>query len=154
MSIIAIDPGTSNTGLVYMDERRIICCKSLTFKDSIKCDQQLLRARAQNISRIIRDFISDKPHDAIVIEGFVNFGSRSNAYTFQTPYLCGYLHAELSNENIVVQTSTKVLPKKKGGNDKELMARGVAVWTDCEKCTNDHLRSAAAHGIYYYRSKQ
>lgn len=154
MSIIAIDPGTSNTGIVYMDERRIICCKSLTYKEAVKIDQAALMERAENIARQIIDFAADKPHECIVIEGFVTYQERQSAYTFQTPYLCGFLHAALKGENVVIQTSDKVLNPNRRGNLSHLkkqMAKGYEVWGDSAKCSNDHLRSAAVHGIYYYR---
>jgi Holliday junction resolvasome RuvABC endonuclease subunit len=157
MSIISIDPGTSNTGIVYMDERRIICCKSLTYKSTVKIDQAALMERAENIAKQIIDFAADKPHECIVIEGFVPYQERQNAHTFQTPYLCGYLHSALAGESLVIQTSDKVFNPKRRGNLKHLkeqMAQGYQVWGDSAKCTNDHLRSAAVHGIYYYTRKR
>lgn len=154
MSIIAVDPGTSNTGIVYMDERRIICCKSLTYKSAVKIDQDALMERAESIAKQIIDFAADKPHEAIVIEGFMTYQERQSAYTFQTPYLCGYLHAALKGENVVIQTSDRVLNPNRSGSlshIKKQMAKGCEVWGDSDKCTNDHLRSAAVHGMYYYR---
>lgn len=153
MSIVAIDPGTSNTGIVYMDERRIICAKTLHYKSVVKADQDALRARAANIARQISQWIADKPHDAIVMEGFVGYAGRQGGYAFQTPYLCGYLHSALSGENIVIQTSRQVLNPKTPGNVaelRELMERGIEVWGDSGMCKNDHLRAAACHGIYHY----
>lgn len=157
MSIIAIDPGTSNTGLVYMNEHRIICCKTLSYNWAVKDNQQALKERAQAIARQIADFAADKPHECIVMEGFVGYTGRQGGYSFQTPYLCGYLHSALSDEKIVIQTSRKVLNPRTRGNlahFKDLIAKGCEVWGDSAKCTNDHLRSAAVHGIYYYKQKE
>ena len=157
MSIIAIDPGTSNTGIVYMDERRIICCKTIAYKGTVKIDQAALKERAENIAKQVIDFAADKPHECIVIEGFVPYQERQSAYTFQTPYLCGFLHSALKGENIVIQTSDRVLNPKRRGNLRHLkdqMTLGYQVWGDSDKCTNDHLRSAAVHGIYYYTRKR
>lgn len=153
MSIVAIDPGTSNTGIVYMDARRIICAKTLHYKSTVKADQFALMERAENIARQISQWIADKPHEAIVIEGFVGYSGKQGGYAYQTPYLCGYLHKALADENIVIQTSRQVLNPKSRGNVAEartLMARGARPWPGCEVCTNDHLRAAACHGIYYY----
>ena len=157
MSIIAIDPGTAHTGLVYMDEHRIICCKTIAFKGAVKADQDALKERAQAIARQIIDFAADKPHECIVMEGFMGYTGKQGGYSFQTPYLCGYLHSALEGERIVIQTSRKVLNPRTRGNLAHLktqMAHGYEVWKDCEKCSNDHLRSAAVHGIYYYQRKR
>ena len=157
MSIIAIDPGTAHTGLVYMDEHRIICCKTIAFKGAVKADQDALKERAQAIARQIIDFAADKPHECIVMEGFMGYTGKQGGYSFQTPYLCGYLHSALEGERIVIQTSRKVLNPRTRGNlahFKTQMANGYEVWKDCAKCSNDHLRSAAVHGIYYYQRKR
>lgn len=157
MSIIAIDPGTAHTGLVYMDERRIICCKTIAYKDTVKADQYALMTRASNIANQIRAWAADKPHECLVMEGFMGYSGKQGGYAYQTPYLCGYLHSALSDEDIVIQTSRKVLNPRTRGNLahlKDQMALGYEVWGDSAKCTNDHLRSAAVHGIYYYINKR
>lgn len=155
MSIVAIDPGTSNTGAVYMDEHRIVCCKTIAYKSTVKSDQRALMERAGAIARQLGAWMADKPHECVVIEGFTSFGgARQGAYTYQTPYLCGYLHAALAGERVVIQTSKQVLNQKTRGSVahiKRAMERGEEVWPECRKLTNDHLRSAACHGIYYYR---
>lgn len=157
MSIIAIDPGTAHTGIVYMDSRRVISAKTIAYRRTVRDDQSALMERAANIARQIDEWAADKPHDAMVIEGFVGYPGRQGGYTFQTPYLCGYLHAALSDENIVIQTSRQVLNPRSRGNTAEykaLMERGMSPLPGCELCTNDHLRSAACHGIYYYSRKR
>lgn len=156
VAIIAIDPGTTNTGIVYMDERRVICCRTISYSQAVKGDQDALRDRAQAIARQVLEFAADKPNEAIVMEGFVTYKERQSSYTFQTPYLCGYLHSALEGEDVVIQTSRQVLNPRTRGNVadlKDLMAKGCEVYGDSLKCTNDHLRSAAAHGIYYYRNR-
>ena len=152
MSIIAIDPGTTNTGLVYMDEHRIIDATTIRFKQPIKADQFLLMQRAHRIAVAIYDWMAPRRHDYVIIEGFVNYHGRQSGYTFQTPYLCGYIHAAL-DEHFIIQTSRQVLNSRTKGNVaayKAAMEQGRDVWGDCSKLTNDHERSAAAHGIYYY----
>lgn len=158
MGIIAVDPGTSNTGLVYMDERRVIDVRTLHYRSTVKDDQYALLERAELIARQFRDWSYDKPHELVVIEGFVCFKGRQNAYTFQTPYLCGFLHDALlhDGERIVIQKSGDVLNPNARGNVSRLvsdMKLGYEVWGDSWKCGNEHLRSALAHGIYYYEQE-
>lgn len=156
MRIVTIDPGTSNTGLVYMDERRILCARTLHFNGAVGNDQDALRERAGKIARMIADWIADKPHECVVMEGFVGFSGRQGGYTYQTPYLCGYLHKALEGEEIAIQTSRQVLNPRTRGNLAHLkdgMAMGKEVYPGCGFCTNDHLRSAAVHGIYYLKRK-
>lgn len=157
MSIIAIDPGTKDTGLVYMDEARIIDAETIRYGEAVKADQDALLHRAHDITLRIADWIAARKHDAVVIEGFVTYHGRQSGYTFQTPYLCGYIHAALAMEYFVIQTSRQVLNPHTRGNVaayKAAMEQGRDVWGDCSKLTNDHLRSAAAHGIYYYIHKE
>ncbi len=144
MSIIAIDPGTAHTGIVYMDERRIICCKTIAYKSTVKQDQYALKARAEAIAAQLSDWMADKPHECIVMEGFLGYTGKQGGYAFQTPYLCGYLHAALSGEEIVIQTSRQVLNPKTPGNVANLKSTTFA------GLRNDHLRSAACHGAYFY----
>lgn len=157
MSIIAIDPGTQNTGLVYMDEHRIIDADTIRYKLPVKADQMLLLQRAHEITARIAKWMAPRRHEAVVIEGFVTYHGRQSGYTFQTPYLCGYIHAALAEEYFIVQTSRQVLNKHMRGNVasyKAAMEQGRDVWGDCSMLTNDHVRSAAAHGIYYYIHKE
>lgn len=157
MNIIAIDPGTTNTGIVYMNERGILCAKTIHFNKSVKQDQDALFDRAQEIARQVSDWIADKPHEAVVIEGFSYIRGRGNAYIFQTPYICGYLQHLLCGENLVIQTSTQVLNPRTRGNMaqvKDELARGYMAIPDANCITNDHLRSAAVHGWYYLKGKR
>lgn len=157
MSIIAIDPGTSNTGLVHMDDKRIIDAHTLRFRHVIRADQDMLRERAAEISMLVRSWIAERPHEAIVIEGFMGYPGKGGGYVFHTPYLIGYLHADLASENVVIQTSRQVLnPRTKGNvaHIRDAMESGGAPYPGSKLCTNDHLRAAACHGIYYYRSRR
>lgn len=158
MYIVCIDPGTTNTGLVYMDEKQIYCSRTITHRDrmfrdqltkagkpSREIDQEKLLKRARSIYIAIRDFLLEHPHDVVIIEGFQTFtgSKRQSAYTFQTPYLCGYLEKALEDENVVIQTSKDVL----SGIDKDAVARSFPGGMGC---TSEHTRAAACHGIYFF----
>lgn len=156
MPVVAIDPGTANTGLVYMDERRVICAKTLTHRKPVRGDQYALMERAREIAAQVAAWAADKPHEAVVIEGFVGFSGRQGGYTYQTPYLCGYLHRALEGERIVIQTSRQVLNPRSAGSMAAAMAAlkaGKMPMEGSEMLTNEHLRSAACHGAYYYATK-
>lgn len=156
MAIIAIDPGTRNTGLVYMDEARIIACKTIHFVKPCKNDQREVMERALSIATQVSNWLVDKPHEAVVIEGFLAYQKRQSAYTWQTPMLCGALYNELKEDNVIVQTSAEVLNPARRGNmaaEKQALAEKKEIIADVEKLRNDHLRSAATHGLYYYRRK-
>ena len=157
MPVVAIDPGTANTGLVYMDERRVICAKTLAHRKAVRDDQYALMRRAREIAAQVAAWAADKPHEAVVIEGFVGFSGRQGGYTYQTPYLCGYLHRALEGERIVIQTSRQVLNPRRAGSmaqTMDMLRQGKRPMKGAEMLTNEHLRSAACHGAYYYREKE
>ncbi len=159
MSIIAIDPGTSNTGLVFMDEHRIIDATTIQYKEPVKQDQYKLMFRAFEIVERIADWIAPRRHDYIVIEGFLNYSKMQGGYTFQTPYLCGCIHTALVNEHFIIQTSREVLnshTRKSTVRLGETKAQAIDRWgwENSAILTNDHMRSAALHGIYHYNHKE
>ncbi len=150
--IIACDPGTANTGLVWMERGRIADALTVRFGGKVGADQRALMERARAIAARVADWAAGRPHDAFVIEGFVGYPGRQGGYTYQTPYLCGYLHRALEGERIAVQTSRQVLNPRTRGNVARLkadMAAGAFPWEGAGLLTNDHLRSAACHGVYY-----
>ena len=159
MRIIAIDPGTSNTGVVYMDDHRIIDAATFHFEDKVKHDQQKLWMRAHDIGTMLHWFMQKRPHDLVVIEGFVNYTGMQGGYTFQTPYLVGYLHRQLEGERIEIQTSRQVLNShvngsavNKGESKKQAVERWG--WENSDILKNEHARSAALHGIYYFTHEE
>lgn len=153
--IVACDPGTASTGLVWMDRGRVE--DVLTIRGpSIGGDQLALLERAAEIAARMGEWMAGRPHEALVIEGFVGYPGRQGGYTYQTPYLCGYLHRALEGERIVIQTSRQVLNPRTRGNVARLrtaMELGKCPWEGARMLTNDHLRAAACHGAYYYERK-
>lgn len=171
MSIVAIDPGTSHTGVVYMDERRIIDAITLPGKrvPTIGRNQQLLHERSFRIARGISAYIADKEREAVVIESFAAWDHNQGQTSHQTPILVGHIMQELAGENLVIQTSEVLRPQKGSAFDvaglleeaKRMKKSGasrteIKRWLvesklrDADRCKNDHMRSAACHGIYYY----
>ena len=67
MNIIAIDPGTRHTGIVYMDERRIIDVKTVAFPSACGVDQYALdeRCRKQQVGEGWFATVDDVPKQAI-----------------------------------------------------------------------------------------
>lgn len=82
----------------------------------------------------------------------MGYAGKGGGYVFQTPYLCGYLHAALRGEEIAIQTSRQVLNPKSRGNVAELRTLMGA-----RRCALPRMRAlherppaaAACHGAYY-----
>lgn len=155
-SIVAIDPGTTNTGIVYMDEHRVIDVKTIHYPKSCGIDNNLLDSRCKNIWRQLEQFLVMHGHEVVVIEGFIPYpGMRAAKSTsHQTPWLVGYLlrGLEAAGEEPVIQTSKQVLnPHTKGNlsNQKDLLEQRRYVYEGQKLLTNDHLRCAFLHGFYY-----
>lgn len=64
--IVAIDPGTTHTGIVYMDERRVIDAKTISYPKACGIDNYLLDERCQNIWRQLEQFLVMHGQDAVV----------------------------------------------------------------------------------------
>lgn len=154
MDIIAIDPGTRNTGVVYMNERGVICAKTFSFTEAIKQDQYKLKDRAAVIAERIDNWIVDKPHELIVMEGFTAFAGRNNSNTFQTPFLCGYLQKAFENERIIIQTSNKVLAHNSIGDRlRKRLEQGEEAIPGVDFLTSKHVCAAAVHGWHYLKGQ-
>lgn len=156
-TIIAIDPGTTHTGVVYMDEHRVIDAKTISYPKSCGIDNDLLDDRCRNIWRQLEQFLVMHVYEVVVIEGFVPYpGMRgvARSTSHQTPWLVGYLLKGLESLEIepVIQTSKQVLnPRTKGNltSKKDSLEQRRYVYEGQQLLTNDHLRSAFLHGLYY-----
>lgn len=163
-TIVAVDPGTANTGVVVMDERGIIASRTISFDDTLGVDNVKLSQRANEIAERIVSMIP-AGCESVVMEGFVPFQryNRTSAQALvQTPFLVGYLCRALSNYNLTLQTSVEVLgytrplsvlygcETKEEGRQRKVDV--IASTKGGHLCTNDHTRSAACHGLYYWRT--
>ncbi len=148
MIIIAIDPGTSNTGIAIYDDSKkdVIACKTIRTKASGQ-DQNALYSRCINICCSVNDIMCEYCADLLVIEGFTSFGgARQSANTFQTPFLVGMICGIC--DVLHIQTSNKVFTKY-GRSVRDSIKDGTCSVEGCEKATNDHERSALCHALYY-----
>ena len=148
MIIIAIDPGTANTGVAVYDNwaQKVVDCVTIKTKSTGQ-DQMALNDRSWKISCAINNMVDEYLEYVLIIEGFASFGgNRQNANTFQTPFLVGYLCATLNPD--VIQTSNKVF-NKHGRSVRDSIKDGTCSVEGCEKATNDHERSALCHALYY-----
>lgn len=156
--IVAIDPGCLHTGVVYMDEYRVVDAATFSYPKSVGADNALLYERCICVWNRLDAFMAAHPHDAVVIEGYIPFTSNKFTMSHQTPWLVGYLLSELhgNGEKIAIQTSRDVLNPRIRGNVKAIvddLAAGRDVYPESKKLTNEHLRSAFAHGYYFLKGR-
>lgn len=166
MLIFSIDPGIAHTAIVYMDEERIHAALTVKTGQPKDAGLEAIHGRLREIEAALTDFMEGKPHEAVVIEEFVHFGTRNNCFTFKTPYTCGYLDKMLDGENVIWQDSPTVLSHRskrspiRSANRQEAQAkalelvRGYAggdLITDAPKSMAEHMVSAFLHGVYYLR---
>lgn len=155
VSIVAVDPGALHTGVVYMDNRRVIDVATISYPKAVKGDNHLLDERCEAIWRRLWRFLADHPHDCVVVEGYQQQGGRGHmAMSHQTPWVVGSLTAHLhrEGEDVRIQTSAQVLNPKARNNCAwvvDAAKDGREVCPGSEKCRNEHLRSALAHGVYW-----
>lgn len=158
MAVVAIDPGMRHTGLVHMEGWHVLDAKTIAFRKGVGQDNLLARERAGEIAQEVTAWLASHDHACVVLEGFTGFTSRQGVYAWQTPFLVGYLLRELATESVALQTSRQVLNPRSTGNVARYanaMAEGRDPFESGGKLiTNEHLRSAAAHGIYYYQRER
>ena len=77
-AIVAVDPGCLHTGIVYMDERRVIDSRTIGFPKGVRGDNDLLDERCESIWRQLERFLAEHPHSMVVLEGY---SSRAAAAT-------------------------------------------------------------------------
>lgn len=155
-AIVAIDPGSLHTGVVHMTRRRVLDSRTFAFKEGCGADNDLLDARCEEIWTLLRRFLETHEHGAVVIEGFVPYHGRFSGTkgSHQTPWLCGHLLGRLhaAGEEVVLQTSRQVLNPKTRGNAAwavDWLMNRRQFYLGQGLVTNEHERSAFAHGWYY-----
>lgn len=160
-AIVAVDPGCLHTGVVYMDARRVIDSRTIGYPKGVRGDNDLLDERCEAIWRQLERFLAMHPHELVVIEGYQQHGGRGHmAMSHQTPWLVGSLTAHLheAREPFAIQLSARVLNPRAHGNAAwaaEAVREGREVLQGCQALvTNEHLRSAFAHGLWFYQDRE
>lgn len=154
-AVVAVDPGTVHTGVVHMDARRVLGVETIAHPRPVKGDNALLDERCEAVWRRLRAFLADHPHDLVVIEGYQQQGGRGRmAMSHQTPWLVGSLTAHMhgAGELFEIQLSSRVLNPSARGNVAwclDTLKERRETYGGQELLTNEHLRSAFAHGLYW-----
>lgn len=159
-AIVAVDPGCLHTGVVYMDPRRVIDARTFAWPKGCKGDNDLLDERCEDVWRQLEFFLAAHPHDMVVVEGYQQQGGRGHvSMSHQTPWLVGSLTAHLhqAREPFSIQLSAAVLNPRARGNAAwavDAVKDGREVVQGCQRLvTNEHLRSAFAHGLWFYQHR-
>jgi hypothetical protein len=165
--LLAVDPGLANAGLVLFEGKRIAdvrTCKTApegprpTFTAAVQ--------RGEEIARQIREYGAEiGTVDVVVAETYVDMGGGHlrmregkpipNRWT--TPLAIGLIIPALrdltEDGEIVWQPADIVMTRY--GQYKRLWALGqTGVVTGDIALRNDHLRSAAAHGLFYLDTRK
>ena len=158
--IIAIDPGTTHTGMVYMTTQgSVLDVDTANFYKALNTDNEALIIRCTLIWLRISAFLESHPHSMVVIEGYKPYGGMrvARATSHQTPWLIGHITACLgaAGEPFTVQLSDAVLRKNRGGMGCVLegLKDGSVKFNGSNLLSNEHLRTAAMHGLYYVRNR-
>jgi len=156
MRLLAVDPGLANTGLVMFDGKRIVDTATIRsaalstrpqFADCVKRAEQSAREITQAVERMGRPDIT-----CVELYRDIPGALRNAANRWTTPLVIGVmvpaLHALTETGEIVWQDPETVMT---------CYAQAVRLWalgqrgivTGDTALRNEHLRSAAAHGMYY-----
>lgn len=154
MRVLAVDPGLANTGLVYFESRHIAAAETIrTRSDGPRPDWARVVERGQEIAHGIRE-VADRlgPVDVVVCESYRDIPGRLRtvANRWTTPLVIG----------LVIPTLIDLAPALVWQDPERVMrayAGAVRIWESgiCgvvpgdRALTNEHLRSAAAHGLHY-----
>lgn len=156
MRILAIDPGLANTGVVLFVDGRIHAVQTIrTEGDGFKVDFDLALERIKSIAVDLSIAIERARPDEIACEKYKDIPGelRKAANRWSTPLAIGYLVAAVFED---WQHSGVVIAYQDPERVMTLYRQHVAAWKaghrgiapGDELLTNEHLRSAAAHGLY------
>ncbi len=154
--ILAIDPGLANTGVVLMSQSMIYGAwtlktkrdKSLPeFEDAIERGMRL----AKGLEALFHEhFPLGVP--TMVVESYKDIPGhlRGAKKRWAAPLVIGLLYPALDflADEIVWQDPEAVMTASR--DYIALWKAGRSVMTGDQQLTNEHTRSAAAHGIYYF----
>lgn len=154
--ILAIDPGLANTGVVLLGKQMIYAAATLkTSRDHSVPEFEDAVSRSDDLAQQLRRFMALHAPAGVsvaVVESYRDFGGghkRGVKGRWTTPLAIGLLIPDirLLSDEIVFQDPAEVMCA--GRDYIALWKARKSVWPGDRNLTNEHLRSAAAHGIYY-----
>jgi hypothetical protein len=156
MKVVGIDPGLANTGIVVIEDGRVVFAITLTTKGAGKPDFASVMERGTLIGKQVREELSLMTGiTAVAIEGYEDFGGGHlrnrdgkpipNRWT--TPAVCALIgvYVSLAGCEPTWQKASTVMGDYRAY--KALWAQGRSIIPGDEKLTNEHLRSAACHAL-------
>lgn len=154
MRLLCIDPGLANTGLVMFDGKRIAAVKTLTSKaTSTRPDFASCIVRSEIIAHDIAAWVEHvgRP-DVIVAELYRDIPGalRKASNRWTTPLAIGVMAPTLRTlaDDLVWQDPERVMTAY--AQAKRLWSLGqTGIVAGDVSLRNEHLRSAACHGLYY-----
>lgn len=155
MRVIALDPGLANTGAVFSDHGEIVRAETWTtpsggshavdFADCLK--------RVRVLEAALRAALFNFRPDVVVIESYRDFGGghkREVANRWTTPLLLGYFLAFLLGCGVTVVFQDPATVMAATASTRTLWkSKGTGIIHGEKMLTNDHLRSAGGHLLYY-----
>lgn len=154
--ILVLDPGVANTGAVFWLRDRIV--KAETWKTesggSHSLDFDLTLGRIKLIDSMLVNAVSTFEPETVVIESYRDFGGdfkRKASNRWSTPMLIGWIANTLSQfpARVVFQDPALALGATKGYRDRWKTKQRAEIIHGDSALTNDHLRSAGSHLVYY-----
>lgn len=153
--ILAIDPGLANTGIVLLDDSAILDAWTLrTKRDPAVPEFEDAVCRSQTIARGLRQIAAAHLPEGVpvaVVESYKDIPGhlRGARRRWTTPLCIGILIPAICEiaEALVWQDPETVMCASKA--HLGYWAAKKSIHPGDERLTNEHLRSAGAHGLYY-----
>lgn len=148
--LLAIDPGLANTGLVLFIDGRIVGARTVTTKG--KADTDPFGRTVERAARVAREVAEIKrvfDPDLIAIEAYEDFGGkylREVRRRWTTPMAIAAIALGMPSDRVRWQKASIVMGQY-ASHIRGWKAK-VRIVAGDQLLTNDHHRSAAAHGLY------
>jgi hypothetical protein len=159
--VVAVDPGLANTGVVVMAGRKIADAATFKTKSRGRPDFESVMERGQHMAESVSALVGELSDvEAVVIEEYEDFGGGTyrrsgvsdalvpNRWT--TPVVCALIGSRLASlgYNVVWQRPAIVMARYRSHKGYwERKCYGLVEGDT--RLTNDHVRSAACHGLAY-----
>ncbi len=149
--VVAIDPGLANTGLVLYVDGKIRAAVTCRTKPGPRGDFAEVLARADDMAASVAAQVVNWTPDEIVAEGYRDIPGklRGAKNRWMTPLAIGCLWAALKPLGIPVAWQDPETVMKAMKNVVLFWKAKTPIIEGDDSLTNEHTRSAAAHGHYY-----